>query len=95
MAKYSRQLGISAPHLNSICRKLERQTAPAIIHQRLLLEAKRSLTYTGRAITEIAYQLGVVEPSHFTRFFKGKAGVSPKEFRSGLSNDAIRLPRAE
>jgi len=83
VAKYSQQLGISAPHLNSICRKLGRQTALAIIHQRLLLEAKRSLTYTGRTIAEIAYQLGFAEPSHFTRFFKGKAGKSPKQFRGG------------
>jgi AraC family transcriptional activator of pobA len=86
VADYAAQLGISAPHLNSICRKLRQQSALSIIHQRLLLEAKRSLRYTGRTIAEIAYQLGFSEPSHFTRFFKNKMEKSPKEFREQNSS---------
>jgi AraC family transcriptional activator of pobA len=81
VAKYAKRMGITPPHLNSICRKLSQQSALEIVHQRLLLEAKRSLTYTGRTIAEIAYQLGFSDPSHFTRFFKNKTGKNPKSFR--------------
>ena len=84
VADYAQRLGITAPHLNSICRKLEQQSALQIVHQRLLLEAKRSLIYTGRSITEISWQLGFADTSHFTRFFKNKTGGSPREFRKSV-----------
>ncbi len=86
VARYADQLGITPPHLNTICRKLNHQSALEIIHQRLLLEAKRSLIYTGRSIAEIAYQLGFSDPSHFTRFFKNKCGDNPKAFRNAIEN---------
>jgi AraC family transcriptional activator of pobA len=82
MTHYADKLGITAPHLNSICRKLSQYSALELVHQRLLLEAKRSLTYTGRSVAEIAYQLGFSDPSHFTRFFKKKSGKNPREFRN-------------
>lgn len=82
VARYAEQLGITPPHLNTICRKLQQQSALEIVHQRLLLEAKRNLIYTGKTIAEIAYQLGFSDPSHFTRFFKNKCGENPKAFRN-------------
>ena len=41
--EYARRLGISPAHLNSVARRLSGQTALGIVHQRLLLEAKRDL----------------------------------------------------
>jgi len=81
VARYAEHLGITPPHLNTICRKLNQQSALEVVHQRLLLEAKRNLIYTGRTIAEIAYQLGFSDPSHFTRFFKNKSGENPRAFR--------------
>jgi AraC family transcriptional activator of pobA len=83
VSQYAERLGITPPHLNSICRKISQHSALEIVHQRLLLEAKRSLIYTGRSIAEIAYQLGFSDPSHFTRFFKKKSGENPRAFRNG------------
>lgn len=80
--KYAQQLGITPPHINSICKKISEQSALEIVHQRLLLEAKRNLIYTGRTITEISHFLNFSEPSHFTRFFKNKTGKNPKAFRN-------------
>ncbi|MDX2369021.1 MAG: helix-turn-helix domain-containing protein [Colwellia sp.] len=82
IAKYAKQLSITPPHINSICKKMSNQSALEIVHQRLLLEAKRNLIYTGRTITEISYILNFSDPSHFTRFFKNKTGKNPKAFRS-------------
>jgi len=82
IAQYAQQLGITPPHINNICKKISSQTALEIVHQRLLLEAKRNLMYTGRTIAEISHSLNFSDPSHFTRFFKNKTGKNPKSFRS-------------
>lgn len=78
---YARELNITAKHLNAICQQLTQKSSLHIIHQRLLLEAKRNLIYTAMTISEISYGLGFSEPAYFTRFFKRLAGIPPKEFR--------------
>ncbi|WP_348827139.1 helix-turn-helix domain-containing protein [Halomonas sp. RT37] len=77
----ARELDISAAHLNALCRRLADQSALAVLHQRLLLEAKRELTYTNLTIAQIADGLGFSEPAYFTRFFKRLSGVAPRDFR--------------
>ena len=52
-----------------------------IIHNRILLEAKRMLSYSNASISQIAYQLGYKDIQSFSRFFKTKEGLNPKEFR--------------
>ncbi len=81
--EYARRLGISPAHLNGVARRLSGQTALGIVHQRLLLEAKRDLVYTAMTVNEIADRLGFSEPAYFTRFFKRLSGVSPSVFRKG------------
>jgi AraC family transcriptional regulator, transcriptional activator of pobA len=82
---YADLLNISSKQLNRICRKERRQTALAIIHSRLNLEAKRMLFYSGIPIKEICYQLGFEDPSHFSNFFKRINQESPESFRQRLS----------
>lgn len=78
---YAEELGISLAHLNSICRQYGNRSALQILHERLLLEAKRNLIYTTLSISEIADSLGFSEPAYFTRFFKRLTGCSPQQFR--------------
>ncbi|OHC28889.1 MAG: AraC family transcriptional regulator [Pseudomonadales bacterium RIFCSPLOWO2_12_59_9] len=78
---YASELGISAAHLNALCRRLAGQSALQMINQRLLLEAKRSLVYTAMTINQVADSLGFSEPAYFSRFFKRSTGQSPKDFR--------------
>ncbi|WP_152222767.1 helix-turn-helix domain-containing protein [Pseudomonas sp. SCB32] len=78
---YSAKLGISAAHLNALCRRLAGQSALQMIHQRLLLEAKRHLVYTTLTVQQVSDSLGFSEPAYFSRFFKRYAGVSPRAFR--------------
>ena len=66
-----------------MARRLSGQTALGIVHQRLLLEAKRDLVYTAMTVNEIADRLGFSEPAYFTCFFKRLSGVSPSVFRKG------------
>jgi AraC family transcriptional activator of pobA len=78
---YAQRLGISAAHLNALCRRLAGQSALQMINQRLLLEAKRCLVYTAMTIIQVSDSLGFSEPAYFSRFFKRGTGQSPKEFR--------------
>lgn len=75
------QLGMTSAHLNTLCRRLAGRSALQLLHERLLLEAKRQLTYTNMTISQIADTLGFSEPAYFTRFFKRHTGFSPKAFR--------------
>lgn len=81
VAWYAQQIGITAAHLNVLCRHAVNQSALDIIHERVLLEAKRNLVYTAMTISEASYALGFSDPAYFTRFFKRQTGLSPKDFR--------------
>jgi AraC family transcriptional activator of pobA len=47
-----------------------------------LLEAKRSLLYTGMSVGLIAEACGFPDPAYFSRFFTQRTGESPTAYRS-------------
>ncbi|WP_300021367.1 AraC family transcriptional regulator [uncultured Maribacter sp.] len=52
-----------------------------IIHERIILEAKRLLIYTDKTAKEIAYDIGFEDASHLSRLFKKQTQQSPSEFK--------------
>jgi len=86
------QLGVSSAHLNMLCRQLAGRSALQLLHERLLLEAKRQLTYTNMTIGQVSDSLGFSEPAYFTRFFKRNTTLSPRDFRlrQTVVNDIAR-----
>lgn len=78
---YAGRVGISVAYLNSLCRRLTGQTALQMIHQRLLLEAKRELIYTVLTVSRISDHLGFSDPAYFSRFFRRLEGQTPNQFR--------------
>ncbi|WP_249978167.1 helix-turn-helix domain-containing protein [Vreelandella olivaria] len=84
------QLGVSSAHLNMLCRQLAGRSALQLLHERLLLEAKRQLTYTNMTIGQVSDSLGFSEPAYFTRFFKRNTTLSPRDFR--LRQMAVNTP---
>lgn len=78
---YAHYVGISAAHLNALCRAHAGRSALEMIHARLALEARRDLVYTAMTIREVSEGLGFADAAYFTRFFRRVAGVSPREFR--------------
>jgi AraC family transcriptional activator of pobA len=75
-------LGITTTQLNRLCRQHLHCSALDVLHQRLLLEAKRELGYTTLQVRQIADGLGFADPAYFTRFFLRLTGQSPTAWRS-------------
>ena len=52
-----------------------------IIHERIVLEAKRMLLYSDKTAKEIAFEIGFEDASHLSRMFKKLTGLAPSEFK--------------
>jgi AraC family transcriptional regulator, transcriptional activator of pobA len=81
IADYARTLGASETRLRRACLAVAGQSPTEMVHARLLVEAARQLRYTASSVAEIAYLLGFDDPAYFSRFFKERMRVSPREFR--------------
>jgi len=77
---YSQLLGVNSKKLTSVSKQFLQNTPSNVIHERKILEAKRSLSNLGKSIKEIAYSLGFDQPTYFTKYFKKHTGITPKEF---------------
>jgi AraC family transcriptional regulator, transcriptional activator of pobA len=81
----ARRLRVGVPHLSRVCRAVLGRSALAVVHDRLLLEARRHLVYTSMTVQEIAYGLGFRDPAYFTRFFTERTDRTPTEYRKDVS----------
>jgi AraC family transcriptional activator of pobA len=88
VGRYAGALGISAPHLNAICKRYGGRSALRIIHERVMLAARRGLAYTDVSVAGIARNLGFADPAYFTRFFRRSEGLTPSEFRRQTGTQA-------
>lgn len=89
---FADQLHIHVNHLNSVIKKHTGKSTRTIIHERVIFEAKNILQNTDWNISEIAYALGFQYPSHFNKYFKQFAAVTPMDFRGNrVSTPALNL----
>lgn len=79
---FASQLHLSGNYLSDLLKKYTGQSTQEHIHLKLVDKAKALLWGTEKPISEIAYDLGFEHPSHFTKLFKNRTGVSPREFRN-------------
>jgi AraC family transcriptional activator of pobA len=78
---YCARLGVTTSRLSRACRVAAGKSPLTLIQDRLLLAAKRKLTYTAVNVSEIAFELGFSDPAYFSRFFSRHEGISPIRFR--------------
>jgi len=81
LTEYANQLNITAHQLNSIVKIVCNKTASDIVNERIILEAKQLLQFSGETITQISFKLGFEDSSYFARYFKKYTSNSPVEFR--------------
>ncbi len=75
-------LNLSPNYLSDLLKRYTGKTTQEHIHLQLIDKAKTLLWSSEKSISEIAYELGFEHPSHFTKIFKTKAGLSPTDFRN-------------
>lgn len=78
---YAAKLGISEKRLNQILKEKMNKTLTQLLHERLIVEARRLLISSEQTIKEIAFELHFEDPAYFSRFFKKQTGQSPEEFK--------------
>jgi AraC family transcriptional regulator, transcriptional activator of pobA len=78
---YAKSLNISSKALAKITKTHFNKTLTDLISERIIIEAKRELYLTNKAIKEIAYELGYDDEHYFSRFFKINADISPQLYR--------------
>lgn len=88
LAEYAKLIGLSVTHLNYLCREFYGCSALGVLHQRLMLEARRNLQYTRMTITQLSDYLGFSDAAYFSRFFRRYSGMSPKAFREAIKENA-------
>lgn len=86
VADYADLLNKSPKTLSNLFSKFNNKTPLQVINDRIILEAKKLLLLSTKSSKEIAYSLGFSEASHFSRFFKNHAGISPIHFKKNKPN---------
>ncbi len=59
-----------------------KKTPLQVIHERVIVEAKRLVYYTNKSIKEVANDLGFEDVTHFSKFFKNFTTKTPTEMRN-------------
>ena len=81
VADYARALTVTPGRLTATCRRVMNRSPMQVVHDHLLIEAKRNLLYTSMTVQQVGYALGCADPAYFSRFFTQRTGVSPQRFR--------------
>ena len=77
----ARSMGYSTYYLSDLLRKETGKSTLDYIQEQMLNLAKDLLIGTSEPISQIGYKLGFEYPSHFSKFFKSKMGITPSEYR--------------
>jgi AraC family transcriptional regulator, transcriptional activator of pobA len=86
VSKYASELHTTERKLSAVTKKFLGLSPLQVIHNRLLLEAKRILLFENTSHKEIAFGLGFDSPATFSQFIKTKTGHSPSDLYTHLVN---------
>jgi AraC family transcriptional activator of pobA len=92
LGAYASQLNVTPDHLSRVCRAATGLSALDLLHERLVLEARRLLAYTEAPIADVARELGFDDPAYFSRFFARRAGQAPHAYRIALQQGHTAPP---
>ena len=83
---YAEQLSLTSKRMNELTRRYLGKTITRMIHDRILLEARRDLVFSVKTVKAIAHELGFDESTYFCRFFRKMTGETPLQFRQRTFN---------
>lgn len=79
---FARELNLSPNYFGDLIKKETGMSPLEHIQSKVIDIAKERVFDMDKSIAEVGYELGFKYPQHFTRLFKQKVGVSPREYRS-------------
>ena len=79
---FAETLNVHVNYLNRILKEMTGKSTSEILYERLLKESIILLKHTTWSVSEIAYNLGFKDASHFNHFFRKQANVTPTFFRN-------------
>jgi AraC-like DNA-binding protein len=77
----AREAGLSRAHFYRLFERSTRMTPHVYLNLLRMELAVKSVVHTDDSLSAVSGNLGFSAQSHFTRFFRDHAGVSPSEFR--------------
>lgn len=78
---YAKKLFISPKYLSALIKETTGRSAADWIDQRVILEAKNLLRFSGMTVQQVAYALNFNNQSAFGKYFKHLTGISPSAFQ--------------
>jgi len=81
VAHFANELHLSANYFGDLIKRETGQSAKEYIQNKTIELAKGILFERNKSINQIAFELGFKYPQHFTRLFKQKVGITPKEYK--------------
>ena len=79
------KLNLSPDYLSEVLKTLTGQNTQQHIHAKLIEKAKEKLSTTSLTVNEIAYDLGFEHSQSFSKLFKTKTEMMPREFRQSFN----------
>lgn len=79
---YADKLCLTTKHLSEVIKKASGQSANDWINEYVLLESKALLKSTTMTVQQISEELNFPSQSFFSKYFKQRIGISPKEYRN-------------
>lgn len=79
---YASALSLSPGHLSRIVKSISGKTVSEWIKDYVILEAKVMLRSKGLAIYQISDRLNFPNPSFFSKYFHGREGITPTQYRN-------------
>lgn len=83
--EYANLLGISSGYLNRVCNEVANKPPKDIISDYFMTQARAALSNIENTVVDVSYQIGIEDPSYFSRLFKKKTGLTPLEFRKKIN----------
>lgn len=82
--EYANELNITTTHLTRITKSVSNKSPREVILDYYITEAKVLLSNLKYNINEVASELDIDDPSYFSRLFKKKTNLTPKEFQKEI-----------
>lgn len=87
---YAKLMHKSPKTITNVFSKYSEDSPLHVIHNRVIMEAKRLLFYTDKTAKAIGYELGYTDPAQFSKLFKNVVGMTTTEFKENKHSPLIR-----